>query len=107
MSYEVSDHLHYKVLHLTGEVDLDNSPALRQMVLDILRDEHSLLADFSKLTYIDSSGVATFVEALNLARSKGLSFSIVGAADVPLQVLQLSRLDGVFDLKDTLEDVRM
>lgn len=106
MSYDLSDHLHYKVLHLTGEVDLDNSSALRRMVLEILEDEHSLLADFTDLTYIDSSGVATFVEALNVARGKGLSFSIVGARDVPLQVLELSRLDSVFDLRDSLDDVR-
>ncbi len=105
MPYQTSAHLHYKVLHLTGEVDLDTSPAIRTLILGYLQDGHSVLADFSGLDYIDSSGIATFVEALSVARKQHQALAIVGARDLPLQVLQLTRLDKVFDLRGSLQEV--
>lgn len=105
MPYTMSEHLNYKVLHLTGEVDLHNSPELRKSILATLGGNSSLLVDFSGLSYIDSSGVATLVEGLNTARGKNLKFAIVGATAGPLQVLQLTRLDKVFDLRASLDEV--
>ncbi|TQV86094.1 STAS domain-containing protein [Exilibacterium tricleocarpae] len=104
--YETSEHLHYRVLHLQGEVDLNNSPKLRDEVLSILEQGQSLLVDFTSLTYIDSSGIATLVEGLNVSKGKDLQFAIIGASGSPLQVLQLTRLDQVFPLAATLDDVR-
>ncbi len=104
--YELSRHLHYQVLHLHGEVDLNNSPKLREQVLDILEQGQSLLVDFAALTYIDSSGVATLVEGLNVSKGKSLQFGIVGAGGSPLQVLQLTRLDQVFPLFAALDEIK-
>ena len=76
MSFDCSEHLHYKLLHLTGEVDLSNSSEVRACLLKILDDGDSVIVDFSDLQYIDSSGMATLVEALNIANKKGLTLTI-------------------------------
>ena len=104
--YDTSEHLHYRVLHLRGEVDLNNSTRLRDEVLSILESGRSLLVDFTALTYIDSSGIATLVEGLNISRGRDLEFAIVGASGSPLQVLQLTRLDQVFPLVTALDDIK-
>jgi len=106
MSYDCSEHLHYKVLHLTGEVDLHNSPEVRRCLLDILKRKKPVIIDFSNLKYIDSSGMATLVEGLNIANKNKLSFMIAGAIGAPLQVIKLTRLDQVFTLVESIEEIK-
>jgi anti-sigma B factor antagonist len=105
MSFECSDHGQYKVLHLNGEVDLSNSTQVKTSLLGILETNRSVIVDFSGLTYIDSSGMATLVEGLNVANNKKLRLFIAGAAGAPLQVLELTRLNQVFKLVDTIQAV--
>jgi len=106
MSFDCSDHLHYKVLHLTGEIDLSNSSEVRRCLLDIINQGNSVIVDFSGLTYIDSSGMATLVEGLNTANKKNVSLMIAAANGAPLQVLELTRLNQVFRLVDLVSDVK-
>ena len=106
MSFDCSEHLHYKVLHLTGEIDLSNSSEVRRCLLDIINQGNSVVVDFSDLTYIDSSGMATLVEGLNMAKKKALSLMIASANGAPLQVLELTRLNQVFSLVDSVSDVK-
>ncbi|PCJ46428.1 MAG: anti-anti-sigma factor [Gammaproteobacteria bacterium] len=105
MSFECSEHLHYKLLHLTGEVDLSNSSEVRTCLLDILNNGHSVVVNFSDLDYIDSSGIATLVEGLNIAKKSNLELLIVAANGAPKQVLELTRLDQVFTLIDSIDEI--
>ena len=103
MQMTVTDFEHFKVVKLTGEVDLHNSREVKNLLLEKLESMHHILVDFAELDYIDSSGMATLVEAFNLSRTKALNFHIVGAKGAPLQVLQLTRLDSVFSLLESFE----
>ncbi len=106
MQISVTDFDRFKVIKLCGEVDLHNSRDVRKILMENLADLFHLLIDFTELEYIDSSGMATLVEAFNLSKTKQLDFHIIGAKDAPLQVLQLTRLDSVFSLLQTLEQAR-
>ncbi|NQY37480.1 MAG: STAS domain-containing protein [Alteromonadaceae bacterium] len=106
MVYQQTKHLHYQILKLTGEVDLHNSPQVRKQLLAILKNGSSVLVDFSSLSYIDSSGIATLVEAFNLAKNSKLLLTIVGAVGAPLQVLELTNLNKVFHMVDSLDDIK-
>ncbi len=106
MKIETSDHLHYKIISVTGEVDLSNSSKLRKSILDELDQGHSVIVDFSELQYIDSSGMATLVEGLNHANSKNLTLTVAGANGAPLQVLELTRLNQVFTMVDSLSEIK-
>jgi anti-sigma B factor antagonist len=106
VSFDCSKHLNYTVLHLTGEVDLSNSAKVRSCLLDILDKDQSVIVDFSKLTYIDSSGMATLVEGLNVANKKNLSLFIAAANGAPLQVFELTRLNQVFVLVNSVSDIK-
>jgi len=64
----------------------------------------TLLVDLSAVTYIDSSGIASLVESFQKARKAGGHFALVAVSGSVLSVLQLSRLDKVFTMYDTLED---
>lgn len=88
------------VITLAGEIDLQNSPQLRQTLLDLFGDHLEVVVDLAGVTYIDSSGIACFVEAYQLARNRGLGFSLAAVSPQAMRVLKLARLDEVFTLID-------
>ncbi len=86
---------------VSGEVDLSSSPALREAILKASPKGGGLVAiDLSGVSYMDSSGVATLVEGLK-STGQG-SFCLLAPSAAVMKVLQLSRLDSVFDIRDTL-----
>ncbi|RDH84630.1 MAG: anti-sigma factor antagonist [endosymbiont of Galathealinum brachiosum] len=105
MKYPVAQHLNYSVISLSGEIDLNESPNVRKQILAYIKKNSNLLIDLSLVEYIDSSGVASLVEGLQTARSKKINFALVGVSDSAMQVLQLARLDSVFTIYDSLDEV--
>lgn len=105
MKYPVSKHLNYSVISLTGEIDLNESPNVRKQILSLIKKNTNLLIDLSSVEYIDSSGVASLVEGLQTSRTMKLDFALLGVSDSALQVLQLARLDTVFTIYNSLEEI--
>jgi len=92
------------IISLTGEVDLHYSPAARKEILENLKNKNHVLVDLSGVDYIDSSGIASLVEGFQLARSQDLKFGLVGVSTAARQVLELARLDKVFQIRDNIAD---
>jgi len=93
------------VISVVGDIDLYSSPQLRQTVLDALGagSEGRVLVDLTGVKYIDSSGVASLVEGLQLARRSQVRFGLCGLNRAPRQVLELTRLINVFEVFDTVD----
>ena len=88
------------VIRVVGEVDLYSSPDLRKAILKAVpAAEGDLAIDLGGVTYIDSSGVATLVEGLRSAREHGTGFALVAPSQAVMQVLELARLDTVFEVR--------
>ena len=104
MSYEVQLEQGYAIVRLNGEVDLYRSPEARSVILNCLGEGKHTLVDLSGVEYIDSSGVASLVEGLQMARDKGLQFGLLGVSNTALNVLRLARLDSVFTLYNDLAE---
>lgn len=102
MSYQVRNDSGYAIVELTGDVDLSCSPEARSVILSCLKDTKHVLVDLSRVTYIDSSGVASLVEGYQTAKKKKLKFGLVGVSNAALNVLKLARLDKVFPIHDTV-----
>jgi len=89
------------IIAVTGEVDLYSSPELREAILKIVpKAAGAIGVDLSAVTYMDSSGVATLVEGLKAAGKKRASFVLLRPSPAVMKVLQLSRLDSVFDIRN-------
>ena len=58
-------------LTVSGRITIDSSPGLRDRLLAILQQQtlSTLTIDLTAVPYIDSSGLATLVEALKIARA--------------------------------------
>ena len=60
--------------------------------------------DLSGVTYIDSSGVASLVEALQASKQQATRFGLAAVSEPTRRVLELARLDKVFPMYNTVED---
>ena len=86
-------------LKLFGEIDLHSSPELRKIIMSAVDSSHKLEVDLSQVSYLDSSGVACFVEAYQLSKNNKLDFSLQNISEPAMQVIKLARLDQVFPIK--------
>lgn len=91
------------VVTLAGEIDLQHSPSVRKHLMELMFDRRDVLVDMAKVAYIDSSGIASLVEAYQMARKNTTRFVLVAVSLPALRVLQLARLDKVFTLADTMD----
>ncbi len=82
-----------------GEVDMHESPRLRSALMDAIAGRPAaVVVDLAGVTFIDSSGVATLVEAMKLAKAAGLTLVLAGMNDKVRDVFALARLDNFFRL---------
>jgi anti-sigma B factor antagonist len=85
------------VIDCAGDVDLYTSPSLRAALLKEMRSgAPSVLVNMSEVSYIDSSGIATLVEGLQLSRQTNTRFGLFGLRSNARSVLELARLHKVF-----------
>jgi anti-anti-sigma factor len=65
-----AEHGSWAVLHISGELDLVTSPAVRQHVHHAVADgRHRVVLDLSDVLFCDSSGVGVLIAARRLMRS--------------------------------------
>ncbi|MBT8145301.1 MAG: STAS domain-containing protein [Gammaproteobacteria bacterium] len=103
MKHELREETDFHLLVLSGEIDLHHSPALRELILDSLKDGDALLIDMQQVSYIDSSGIASLVEGFQTAKRTNLDYGLLSISDAVQQVLGITRLDGIFPLFDSEE----
>ena len=92
------------VVSFEGDIDVESSPEARRVLLDCVGRGGRVLVVLERVTYIDSSGVASLVEAFQRARRSNVDFALVSVGAGALRVLQLARLDKVFTIHETLAD---
>jgi anti-sigma B factor antagonist len=103
MKYEILEKPGVSIVVFTGEIDLESSPAAREVLLKCFGHTGNVIVDLSEVSYIDSSGVASLVEALQAAKKNGSQFALAAVSEPTRRVLELARLDKVFTLYDSVE----
>ncbi len=87
------------LLSLSGEIDLHESPHLKQAFEPLIRKKTPrVMVDLSGVSYIDSSGLAVFVEAMNRIKAYGGKIAFYGLSDSVRGIFELARLDQVFSI---------
>ena len=103
LDIETRDEGGWRIILARGEIDLNSSPELRKAVLSAVGDVGNVGVDLSRAAYMDSSGVATLVEGLKAAAEGNRAFVLIKPSNAVMKVLELSRLDSFFDIRDSLE----
>jgi anti-sigma B factor antagonist len=103
MKHQVRKEQGYHIVTLTGEIDLETSPQARQILLGTVEQSEKLLIDMASVTYIDSSGIATLVEAFQRAKKNKKQVAFICLNPAVVRVLSLARLDKVFAIHANIE----
>jgi anti-sigma B factor antagonist len=83
---------------LRGRINVDSSPDLRDQLLAIFSEEllsRTVIVNLAGVSYIETSGIATLIEALRIARHRQIGFSLQGLGG---SVLRLFEVTGVLTL---------
>lgn len=99
MKVQVRNVDNISIIECTGDIDLSSSPRLREALLAAIKpDGPSVLVSMFGVAYIDSSGIATLVEGLQLSRQTKTRFALYGLRANARSVMELARLDRVFTI---------
>ena len=84
---------------LKGRIDIDSSPAVRDQLIALLHASHPrpVTIDLSAVTHIDSSGVATLIEALKIARGNKTELRLQGLHDQLFRLFESTGLLSLFN----------
>lgn len=93
------------VLELQGEIDMYVSPDFRDKLLMVCNEGvQEVIVDFSLVTFMDSSGVATLVEGLKWSKKTKKSFILKNVGPNVKNSLVLTKLDTVFKIIPSAHD---
>ena len=85
------------LVYLKGRIDIDFSPVLRNRLLVLMQAPRpkTVCIDLSAVTHIDSSGIATLIEMLKIARGQNTELRLQGLHD---RLLGLFESTGILSL---------
>ena len=90
------------IVHLVGELDLYNTPVLRQALLDLCEEQPKrLVVDLQQVTFVDSTGLGVLIETRSRLRERGALVLAAPGLDVQ-RALQISGLDQHIAVRDTV-----
>ena len=85
------------VLALEGEIDLHVSPDIAESLKAVIdKRPPRVVIDLSGVTYVDSSGLAVLIEAMQNVEEYGGKLALAGLNENVRSIFEIARLDQVF-----------
>jgi anti-anti-sigma factor len=91
------------LVRLNGRIDVDSSPDLRDCLSTVLSEERlprAITVDLAGVPYIETSGIATLVEALRIARHHQTIFCLQGLSGSVLRLFEVMGVLALFKASD-------
>ncbi len=86
-------------IRLSGRLDYDTCPGLRRVLLKYVDQEGlRLIADLEGVEYMDTTGLATLLEALARLRKHGGRMVLFGVAEQVHDLLTINQVDRLFTI---------
>jgi len=85
------------VMPLEGDIDLHVSPVVAEALNAMIKKKpERIVIDLSRATYIDSSGIAVLILAMQQVEAYGGKFFLSGLQETLRSIFETSRLERVF-----------
>jgi len=94
------------VVRLSGRVDVDSSPDLRDRLRTLLSAKalpQAIIVDLAGVPYIETSGIATLIEALRTARHHRITFGLQGLSGAVLRLFEVTGVLALFQASNSGE----
>ena len=88
----------HTIVIITGRVTVDSSPRLRPVLHDAIgaAPPAGVVIDFTAARYLDTSAIATLLEAATLASKRGVPLAVMGLGGEARFVAEATELDRIF-----------
>lgn len=94
-----------QVIELEGELDFHSSPELRSKLGEITgKQAPKILIDLKKIEYMDSSGIATFVEAFQKTKRYNGRLVLAELTPAVRGVFEIAKLESIFEIAPSVTD---
>lgn len=91
---------HY-LIELIGDLDIYNNKKFKEKLADIYEDlDKDIVVDCSKLEYIDSTGLGSFISLLKLTRDEEKEITVKNLKKNIKKVFKITDLDKLFNIGD-------
>ena len=103
MKMTQKNHNDILILHPEGKITLgDGDQELGEAVrTSLAKGERKILIDFSKVSYLDSSGIGELVGCYTSIKNKGGDLRICGMNPKIFGLMKMTSLHSVFEVRDT------
>jgi len=89
-------------LILEGEIDMYVAPQIRGTLLNASNVcEKAVAIDLNSVSYMDSSGIATLIEGLQVTKRRGARLVLFGVQPNVMDMLRLAKLHDFFEVYQT------
>jgi len=93
------------ILELSGELDYHSSPELREKLTELtVKQAPKILVNLGGVDYMDSSGIATFVEAFQKSKRYQGRLILAALTSTVRGVFEIAKLDSIFEITTTVPD---
>jgi anti-sigma B factor antagonist len=86
------------------ELDAGNTPEFKRDISPVLEANTKVVLDLSRLRFMDSSGLGSFLSCLRKLNSKGGDLKLSGLSPQVRTVIELVRMHRIFDIYGTKEE---
>ena len=86
------------IISMDGHLDALSAPQAKEAFREYGGGEYNAVVDLAKVSFIDSSGLASLISGLKTFRSQGKQFRLAAVQPNVRQVLTLTMLDRAFDI---------
>jgi len=93
------------IISVSGDIDAYHSPKLKEEMEKYIKGEaKNIILDLTDVPYIDSAGLGTLVSILRESRNYKKELKLVGLRKNIKRIFEMTRLDKIFLIFDTIEE---
>lgn len=94
----------WAVVEVEGEVDVFTAPKLREQIIGLVSaGKERIVVNLAKVGFMDSTGLGVLVGGLKRVKERDGMLALAGAHGTVLRVLNVTGLNTIFPLFDSVE----
>jgi anti-sigma B factor antagonist len=99
MSVKIENRNGLSICRIEGEIDINSSPAVKKSFDKLIGAKAPrIIVNLSKVTYVDSSGLATLVDILKNMRSYGGRLRLTNLSSKVRSLFEITKLEKLFEI---------
>lgn len=93
------------IIELTGELDFHSSPELRETLNQLtVKQAPKILVNLKGVDYMDSSGIATFVETFQKTKRYQGRLILAELTSAVRGVFEIAKLESIFEITSNFDE---